>query len=174
MLAGTAAALYVGTDDTVDTGPQHLTSPGAAIATNERLLEYHGPTLHVSATPKDPKRGLFLGVARDFDVISYLEGRQHSELTEFRIRPVRIDSQQVKGTATPLTRPASLDWWVRTGTGSLAWPIEDGPYALVIMNADGTPAIDADVTIGLEVDGAFRICLIIAVAGLLLLGPGCW
>ena len=105
-------------------------------------------------------------------MISYLQGRQHSELTEFRIRPVRIDSQDVKGAAKPLARPADLDWWVRAGTGSLAWPIEDGPYSLVVMNADGTPAVDADVTIGLEVDGAFRTCLIVAVAGLVLVGLG--
>lgn len=172
MVAGAAAALYVGRDDTVDTGPRQLTSKGAAIATNERLLEYHGPTLHVSATPKDPKRQLFLGVARDFDVISYLGGRQHSELTEVKVRPVRLGTQEIAGARTPLTRPAALDWWVLTGSGSLAWPIEDGPYALVIMNADGTPAVDADVTIGLEVDGAFVTCLLVAAAGLILLAAG--
>lgn len=169
LVAGVAAALYIGRDDTVDTGPRQLASKGAAIATNERLLEYHGPTLHVNASSKRP---LFLGVARDFDVISYLGGRQHAELTEVKVRPVRLGVQEIAGAGTPLTRPAALDWWVLTGSTSLAWPIADGPYALVIMNADGTPAVDAEVTLGLEVDGAFGTCLLVAAAGLVLLAAG--
>jgi hypothetical protein len=114
-------------------------------------------------------------VARDFDVVSYLEGAQHTKVVQFEV-PAKLTTQDAKGATTPLPAPAELDWWVAKASGpgsqSIAWPIADGPYDVVVMNADGKPAPDAQVTLGVELDGAFLTCLLVLLGGLLLLAGG--
>jgi hypothetical protein len=81
-LAGAAAAFWlIGPDDTVKSGDQHLTSKGLAIASSPDLLDRHGPVLHVEAHSTNGKP-VFVGVARDFDVASYLKGFAHTSLVD--------------------------------------------------------------------------------------------
>ncbi|WP_350276049.1 hypothetical protein [Kribbella sp. HUAS MG21] len=118
---------------------------------------------------------VFVGVGRDFDVASYLKGVGHTKLVQVRF-PVALTTQDEKGTAGPLTAPATLDWWVAkangAGTQSLTWPIADGPYDLVIMNADGKTAPDVRVTLGIEIPKAFTTALTVFALGIVLLAIG--
>ena len=174
-IVGAALAFWVvGPDDTVKSGEQHLTSKGLAIFSAPDLLDLHGPTLHVDvhSTKGQP---VFVGVARDFDVTSYLKGVAHSELVELKF-PIALTSQEKKGEAGPLAAPDGLDWWVAkasgAGTQSLEWPIADGPYEVVIMGADGKTAPDVQADFGIEIGGAFLLSLLVLLIGLLLLAGG--
>ncbi|MEU4290404.1 hypothetical protein AB0E63_19450 [Kribbella sp. NPDC026596] len=174
-LAGAAAAFWlIGPDDTVKSGDQHLTSKGLAIASSPDLLDRHGPVLHVEARSSDGKP-IFVGVARDFDVASYLKGFAHTSLVQVQY-PIALTTQEKKGAAGPLTAPATLDWWVAkangTGSQSIAWPISDGPYDVVVMSADGKTAPDVQVDLGIEIPHAFLTALGVFVAGLLLVAIG--
>jgi uncharacterized membrane protein len=174
-IGGAAVAFWVvGPDDTVQSGEQHLTSKGLAIFSSSELLDLHGPTLHVDARSTNGKP-VFVGVARDFDVTSYLKGVAHSELTELKF-PIALTSQERKGEAGPLAAPDGLDWWVAkangAGTQSLEWPIADGPYEVVIMGADGKTAPDVQADFGIEIGGAFLLALLVLLVGLLLLAGG--
>jgi hypothetical protein len=169
-----AAFWLVGPDDTVYAGEQTLTSKGLAIASTPQLLDRHGPTLHVKAHSADGSP-VFVGVARDLDVASYLKTTDHTSLTQVEY-PIALTTQDKKGTTDPLTAPNTLDWWsVKAngpGTQSIAWPIEDGPYDVVIMRADGKQALDVRADFGIELNGAFLAGLGILVVGLLLLAGG--
>ncbi|MGC4941355.1 hypothetical protein [Kribbella sp. DT2] len=164
----------VGPDDTVYAGEQTLTSKGLAIASTPQLLDRHGPTLHVKAHSADGSP-VFVGVARDLDVASYLKNTAYTSLAQVEY-PIALTTQERKGTAGPLTAPNTLDWWSTKasgpGTQSIAWPIEDGPYDVVIMRADGKEKLDVRADFGIELNGAFLAGLGILVVGLLLLAGG--
>jgi hypothetical protein len=174
-LAGAAAAFWlIGPDDTVKSGDQHLTSKGLAIASSPELLDRHGPVLHVEAHSTNGKP-VFVGVARDFDVASYLKGFAHTSLVQVEY-PIALTTQEQKGAAGPLAAPDTLDWWVAkangAGTQSIAWPITDGPYDVVVMTADGKTAPDVQVDLGIEIPHAFLAALGVLLAGLVLLAVG--
>lgn len=174
VVGGAAAFWLIGPDNTVQSGEQHLSSKGLAIASTPDLLNRHGPVLHVDVrSPKN--QPVFVGVARDFDVSSYLKGIAHTKLVQVQF-PIALSTQDEKGTAGPLAAPDTLDWWVAkangTGTQSIAWPIEDGPYDVVIMSADGKTAPDVQVDLGIEIPKAFASALGVFAVGLVLLALG--
>ncbi|MGW6194978.1 hypothetical protein ACWF0M_02415 [Kribbella sp. NPDC055110] len=174
VVGGAAAFWLIGPDNTVHSGDQQLSSKGLAIASTPELLNRHGPVLHVDVRSAK-NQPVFVGVARDFDVSSYLKGVAHTKLVQVQF-PIALSTQDEKGTAGPLAAPDTLDWWVAkangTGTQSIAWPIEDGPYDVVILNADGKTAPDVQVDLGIEIPKAFATALGVFVAGIVLLALG--
>ncbi|TCC55861.1 hypothetical protein E0H73_34595 [Kribbella pittospori] len=172
-LAGAAAAFWlVGPDNTISTGSQPLTSKGLAVITAPDLLDRHGPTLHVTATGDKP---VFVGVGQDLDVSNYLAGAAHTRVIRYDV-PSTFSTQQMRGGIPRLTPPGELDWWVAKSGGngprSIAWPIEDGKFDVVVMNADGSPAVDTDVRFGVEVHRGFGICLLVLGTGIVLFALG--
>ncbi|WP_328330841.1 hypothetical protein OHA70_09850 [Kribbella sp. NBC_00382] len=169
---GVAAFWLVGPDNTVDTGAQSLASKGLAVMTAPDLIDRHGPTLHVTATAAKP---VFVGIGQDIDVASYLGGSQYTRIMHFDL-PATFDSQQLTGTVAALPAPAGLDWWTAKANGpgkqSVGWQIADGRYDVVVMNADGSPGVDAKVTFGVEIEGLFGTCLMVFGGGLLALFIG--
>lgn len=170
--AGAVAAFWlVGPDNTITTPSRELAAKGLAVVSAPALLDRHGPTLHVSATGDKP---LFIGVGQDLDVRDYLSGVAHTQLVRFD-PPATFGTQELRGRTGKLTPPGQLDWWVAqsaTGAQSLSWPIRDGRYDVVVMNADGSPAVGAQVTFGLQVHRLFGICLLVLGAGVLVLAFG--
>ncbi|WP_350280251.1 hypothetical protein [Kribbella sp. HUAS MG21] len=170
--AGAFAAFWlVGPDNTISTPAREFDSSGLAVVTAPALLDRHGPTLRVTASGDKP---LFVGVAQDLDVRDYLSGAAHTRLVNFD-PPATFGTQELKGRTGKLTPPGELDWWVAhsaPGSQSLAWPIQDGRYDVVVMNADGTPAVGAQVTFGVQVNRLFGICLLVLGAGVLVLALG--
>ncbi len=174
VVGGAAAFWLIGPDNTVQSGEQHLSSKGLAIASTPDLLNRHGPVLHVDVRSAK-NQPVFVGVARDFDVSSYLKGIAHTKLVQVQY-PIALSTQDEKGTAGPLAAPDTLDWWVAkangTGTQSIAWPIEDGPYDVVVMSADGKTAPDVQVDLGIEIPKAFASALGVFAVGIVLLALG--
>jgi hypothetical protein len=174
-LVGAAASFWlVGPDNTIDTGEQHLAGKGLAVMTAPDLLDRHGPTLHVTVTAAKP---VFVGIGQDLDVASYLGDSQYTRVVKLDAAvPVKLSTQEMKGGVATLTPPAGLDWWIVKATGSgeqsVAWPIADGRYDVVVMNADGSAGADARVTLGVELAGAFTTCLLVFGGGLVLLIVG--
>ncbi len=171
-IAGAVAAFWlVGPDNTISTPRRELASTGLAVVTAPSLLDRHGPTLRVSASGDKP---LFIGVGQDLDVRDYLSGTAHTRLTKFD-PPATFGTQELRGDTKKLTAPSQLDWWVAQsapGSQAVTWPIQDGLYDVVVMNADGTPAVGAQVTFGIEVHRLFGICLLVLGAGVVVLALG--
>ena len=76
---------------------------------------------------------------------------------------IELTTQEKKGAGGPLAAPATLDWWAAKADGaggqSIAWPIADGPYDVVVMGADGKTAPDVQVDLGIEIPHAFLAAL---------------
>jgi hypothetical protein len=94
---------------------------------------------------------LFVGIARTDDVSSYLRGVEHTKLTDLDSHPFEATYDRQAGRQRPAA-PADESFWVDSaqgrGTQTLNWDIADGEWSVVIMNADGSRGVDADVSAG--------------------------
>ena len=97
---------------------------------------------------------VFVGIARTSDVEDYLQGVSHSTLTDVDTSPFQADYEDHAGDRRPAA-PTDSQIWVASEQGSgeqtLTWEIEDGDYSVVVMNADGSAGVDADVSTGANI-----------------------
>jgi hypothetical protein len=113
---------------------------------------------------------LFVGIAPAADVRTYLADVEHDTLLEVRDGDPVYRSTPGKAPDTP---PTDQPFWVAEATGTepeLTWTLEEGDWAAVVMNADGSAAVAADFSAGAEVPVlATVIAVLFVLAGLLLL-----
>jgi hypothetical protein len=97
---------------------------------------------------------VFVGIARTNDVENYLQGVSHSTLKDVETSPFEASYDNHGGDRRPAT-PANSQIWVASEQGSgkqtLNWEIEDGDYSVVVMNADGSAGVDADISTGANI-----------------------
>jgi hypothetical protein len=97
---------------------------------------------------------VFVGIARTSDVENYLAGVSHTTVTDVDTSPFDADYDDHAGDRRPVA-PADSHMWVASEHGSgkqtLNWEIADGDYSVVVMNADGSAGVDADISTGAEV-----------------------
>lgn len=112
---------------------------------------------------------LFLGLAPSADVQAYLAGVEHDTLVE-----IPGSGPVYRSTAgdAPSTPPGEQTFWVAEATGvdpELTWSLEDGDWTAVVMNADGTAPVSAEVSAGAEVPVLTTLVAVSFVAAALLL-----
>jgi hypothetical protein len=99
----------------------------------------------------DSDRRLFIGVARTADLDRYLRSTEHDEVSYLDYHPFQFEYDHVDGDA-PSVAPADATFWAKStrGTGSIAldWKPRPGSWRAVLMNADGTRGINADLQFG--------------------------
>jgi hypothetical protein len=102
----------------------------------------------------DGGKPVFVGVARTSAVDSYLAASARATVTDIDVDPFRADYSTSGGSKRPAA-PATQDIWAAsatgTGTQALNWDVEDGDWSVVVMNADGSAGVDADVSVGADV-----------------------
>jgi hypothetical protein len=137
------------------------------------------PRIRVEATSDKP---LFIGIARSEDVERYLAGAAYDEVTDLDIERFSLTTERHPGTVDPAA-PASQTFWEAsvegTGPQTLAWDSGYGQWSVVVMNADGSPGVDAELNLGAHVPYLPWVALggyigggllILAAAGLFYLG----
>lgn len=117
--------------------------------------------LRVRGTGDTP---VFVGVARADDVERYLAGVAHDRIANLRTDPFRVDYTRIAGTGTPSTPPGAQAFWVSRAVGAgqqeITWSVQGGRWAVVVMNADGSPAVDVRASVG----GKFSLVVPIMIA----------
>jgi hypothetical protein len=107
----------------------------------------------LTATSQDGAE-LFLGVAPTSDVDQYLSGVANDRVTDLGLGPAAYGrtAYVTTGGGPPTTLPSKVDIWRAASTGvgevTITWPLEEGDWTLVVMNADGARDIAADVSAG--------------------------
>ncbi|HMJ96367.1 MAG TPA: hypothetical protein VK486_10970, partial [Thermoleophilaceae bacterium] len=75
-------------------------------------------------------------------------------LTDVSTSPFEADYDNHAGDRRPVA-PADSQIWVASEHGSgkqtLNWEIKDGSYSVVVMNADGSAGVDADISTGADI-----------------------
>ena len=188
LLAGGAAAAAAGHsrngDGFLTTGPASVATDSYAVSVPDIGVDVRGPdqayarnllgTVRIRATSGDPATPVFIGIAPSRDVEGYLRGVGHDDIQDIEVDPVSVDYATHAGGA-PATAPAEQTFWDRsdsgTGTRTLDWELATGDWTVVVMNADGSPGVRADLDLG----GTLPILrwatvVLFAGGGLLLLG----
>ena len=169
------------------TDPLTIEVSSRAVVTDDvELLRWN--TLPEFVSPPDDVRvegvaagseTIFMGIAPADAVDGYLDGVAHDEITAWASRADDITDlvyTRNEGATDPAA-PETKGFWVASVSGSgeqaLDWTIESGEWALVIMNADGSPGVLADVRFGVAtLSVLFPIGLVSLVVGLVALVGG--
>jgi hypothetical protein len=109
--------------------------------------------LKVTAESRDD-RALFVGVARTGDVEKYLSGVPHTTVDDVEVSPFEADYTRHAGNRHPVS-PEHAGIWAASSHGkgeqAIDWEIEDGDWSIVVMNADGSLGVDADISAGASI-----------------------
>jgi hypothetical protein len=109
--------------------------------------------IKVTAESRDDKP-LFVGIARTSDVEDYLSGVPYTTVDDVEVSPFSADYTRHSGDRHPAS-PEHAGIWAASneGTGhqTIDWQIEDGDWSVVVMNADGSLGVDADVSAGADI-----------------------
>jgi hypothetical protein len=95
-------------------------------------------------------RPVFVGIAPQRDIDTYLANVAHSKLSDVNVDPFDPTYSQVAGTTQPVA-PVSERFWAASASGAqstLTWKVREGKWGVVVMNADGSPRVAADLKFG--------------------------
>jgi hypothetical protein len=118
---------------------------------------------------------IFVGIAASEDVDRFLRGVRHDRLDEIEWSPFETAYVRSDGPrrASP---PGAEEFWVASASGqgeqSAVWDLESGNWTVVLMNADASPGIDADVSAGVHTDLLLPVGIGLLVAGVVAAGLG--
>lgn len=118
-------------------------------------------TLKVVTESNNPSKEIFIGIAQENDVATYLEDVEYQrvidanfELDNYDLTLSDNDFILHPGGA-PTAPPTVHSYWVAHASSvdlqELQWEPQAGNYYAIIMNADGSEGIQADVQIGAKV-----------------------
>ena len=129
----------------------------------------------VRATPADPAKPVFVGIAPRAEVAAYLTDVEHSELISVTFAPFRATYRTVPGSRTPEPPGRQTFWAVSAegaGTQQVETALRSGNWVVVVMNADATPQVAADLTAGVRSALLGPIAAGLIVGTIVLLGAG--
>ncbi len=177
-VAGLVLAVVFGSGSVLASGPQAVTTPTRALVSPTAQFDGvdKAPTglgqarIEIDVTVRGGERGAFVGVAAAEDVRRYLAGTDADLATDVRFQPFRLTTQRQAGTGT-VPPPGTQDFWLArtelgSGTARLSWPVRDGDYRIVFMNADGSRGVDVDARFAFVLPSALRISVIVLATGL--------
>ncbi|MFC7493577.1 MULTISPECIES: hypothetical protein [unclassified Nocardioides] len=188
--AGMAATSAVLRDDDgfFTSTPSTWESPGHAVR-SENVSLHRGPMMpnlsgRMTGTVEVTARAttgddVFVGIARSSDVDRYLRGVAASTMVD----PWDEDGPRAYFTdgGSPRVAPDEVPIWVASASGSgserIDWDPRSGDWTLVVMNADGTTPVSAEVTLAAELPIVNVAGVTLIVSGLILLvlsGVGLW
>ena len=139
-------------------GTETLTTDSYAITSESITLDSDAGSVperllgDVKITAAGADTAVFIGIAATSDVDAYLGDAAHATVTDFNNGdPVYGDS----GHGVLGALPGSTDIWVAQSSGpgdqEIVWPSRSGHWTVVVMNADGTRGVSADLAAGATV-----------------------
>jgi hypothetical protein len=167
LIAAGALALWGESKKTADgylsTGTERFTTSSRALASERLDIEIDNKTwiagvedlgdTRLKVAPANGK-AVFAGIARERDVTAYLRGVEHTTLEDIDSSPFSADRHEHHGARAPAP-PADQDIWAAsiegTGDQTLHWTPDVGDWSVVVMNADGSAGVAADVSAGAEI-----------------------
>jgi hypothetical protein len=179
LLAGGCALVAIDQTQRDDDGflmspTQELSSPTYAIVSESADIDTDGAEwaldtfLGTVRIRSESDLAVFVGIGPADDVDGFLDGIAHDVVSD-------LDSSgdpeytRVLGRGTaPVALPGEQTFWVASSAGmdaTVDWEPEDGDWRVVVMNNDSSRGVDADMSIGAELDTVLWIGI-----GLLVLG----
>ena len=118
---------------------------------------------------------LFIGIGPQAEVARYLGTVAHANVQDIDFDPFRVTYLSVSGDA-PQAPPTEQSFWAASasgvGTQTLTWKVREGDWTVVLMNADGSRGVAADVDLGAKLSFLLWVAIGVLIGGALLLGGG--
>ncbi len=181
-LSGVILLVLFGSNAAVTSGLRTLSSPTPVLVSDLGTIQNVGttrmwtgvPNLVVSSTNSGAKP-TFIGIGPTADVERYLSGVATDRITEFELSPFNLSVVRQDG-AQDVGSPGEQPFWVAKLDSATAtefsWPISDGRYEIVVMNADGSAGVTADVSVGVSIPDSTRLWILVIVVGAVMLIGG--
>jgi hypothetical protein len=167
VLVGGGAALWANgqkdDDGYLSTRTENFHTRAAALRTENLDVDLGGTAsvldtdaygkVRLRVTPRTDK-DVFVGIARTRDVTHYLRNTAHTRITDLDYHPFHADYATTGGTHRATAPTTQRIWSAQAhghGTRTLTWDVTDGDWSVVVMNADGSPGVNADVRAGANV-----------------------
>ncbi len=163
MLGG--IALFAIDDERTDgyfTSATHTySSPTRALTTQSLDVDTDAPDWllstdtfgHVRIDPRssDAAKPVFVGIAPTRAVEGYLDQVQRDEITDLDLDPFTLERSRRAGEGRPALPAAQTFWSASSVDGRpLDWKVRSGEWSVVMMNADGSPGVSVDATLGAD------------------------
>ena len=129
----------------------------------------------IEGSNDDSSKNIFMGLADESDLNSYLIDVNYDEVVDIDINPDRLDFRNRLGNAEPAI-PTTQDFWLESvngpGTQTLEWDMQAGTWSLILMNEDGTAGVDLSVVLGVKIPWLFATGLGLLIGGIVALPLG--
>ena len=184
LLAGGGVLVWAHTTQRDDDGyystrVERFASPGYAIRSDDLDLGTDGPdwlfeqgrlaTIRLNATSGDPAKELLLGIGPEDAVETYLRGVEHDVVVDVEVDPFEVEYSHQPGSRSPPT-PGTQPFWATVANRRLEWEVKDGNWVAVVMNADASSGVAADLSVAAKSDLIIWVAIGSLAAGLLLAG----
>jgi hypothetical protein len=116
---------------------------------------------------------LFIGIGPQAEVARYLGTVAHANVQDIDFDPFRATYLSVSGDA-PQAPPTDQSFWAASasgvGTQTLTWKVREGDWSVVLMNADGSRGVAADVDLGAKLSFLLWVAIGLLIGGVLVTG----
>src|SRR5215208_5927260 len=116
---------------------------------------------------------LFIGIGPQAEVARYLGNVAHANVQDIDFDPFRATYLSVSGRA-PQTPPVEQRFWAASasgvGTQTLTWKVREGDWSVVLMNADGSRGVIADIDLGAKLSFLLWVAIGLLIGGVLVVG----
>lgn len=182
LSAAAGAFLSFGQDDegflatpteTFATDAYAITTPSARFIMDRGVpeLPFDLATVQLQASSNTDSE-IFIGIGPAGDVQRYLDGVSRTEVRQVNYFPFRPEYRDVAGSQARAA-PTDQTFWAASasgmGTQEIEWIIEPGNWVNVVMNADGTEGVSAELSAGVRSDLFAPVATALIIAGIILL-----
>lgn len=175
LLVGAAAAVLVGTDDSVDVLTEEVSAESSALVLPSSVVGFSGPTLVVTAEVDGADT--FVGAGHPVHVASLLEGAAQTQVTGItRSRELTLRDVPAGEDGVTVPPPADLDWWQEKASGAGPQTVEvdltEEPVSMIVTATEPTAPMSATITGAIALENLFTTAVLVGVVGLVLLVLG--
>jgi hypothetical protein len=115
---------------------------------------------------------LFIGIGPEAAVAKYLGTVAHANVQDIDFDPFRVTYLPIAGRA-PQGPPTAQSFWAVSasgvGTQTVTWKVREGDWSIVLMNADGSRGVVADVDLGAKLSFLLWVAIGSLIGGVLVI-----
>jgi hypothetical protein len=116
------------------------------------------------------EKTLFIGIGPQADVAKYLATVSHANVEDVDFDPFRVTYLPIAGGA-PQGPPTEQRFWAASasgvGTQTLTWKVREGDWSVVLMNADASRGVAADLDLGAKLSFLIWVAIGLLLGGVL-------
>jgi hypothetical protein len=119
------------------------------------------------------EKTLFIGIGPQGEVAKYLATVDHTNVEDVEFDPFRVKYLRIAGGA-PQGPPTEQRFWAASasgvGTQTLTWKVREGDWSVVLMNADASRGVAAEVDLGAKLSFLIWVATGLLLGGVLVVG----